>query len=257
MTLRSIALAGAAAAALASLAAAFTANGADTVPANVAAAVGDASRPQADKDLDPERKPAEMLEFAAVKPGEVVVDFMPGGGYFTRLFSDSVGPKGKVYAFVPAELAKLVKQPLPASGAHPDPARPNVTAIVAPVNDFAVPEAADLVWTSQNYHDLHDPFMGPADMKAFDAAVFKALKPGGLFIVLDHAAAAGSGVSATNTLHRIDPAVVKTEVTAVGFKFVGESDVLQNPADPHTALVFDPAIRHHTDQFIYKFRKPK
>jgi len=225
-------------------------------PANIAAAVADASRPQADKDLDAERKPTDMLTFAGVKPGETVVDFMPGGGYFTRLFSDSVGPKGVVYAFIPSELTKISKNPLPANGDHPDAARPNVTAIVAPVDDFAVPTKADLVWTSQNYHDLHDPFMGPADMKAFDTAVYKSLKPGGLFIVLDHAAAAGSGVSATNTLHRIDPAVVKTEVEAVGFKFVGESDVLKNPADPHTALVFDPSIRHHTDQFIYKFRKP-
>ena len=125
------------------------------------------------------------------------------------------------------------------------------------MDNFAVPKLADVVWTSQNYHDLHDPFMGPADMKAFDTAVFKALKPGGVFIVLDHAAADGSGVSATNTLHRIDPAVVKAEVTAVGFKYVSESTVLRNPADPHTALVFDPSIRGHTDQFIYKFRKLK
>src|SRR5580698_497767 len=225
-------------------------------PANIAAAVADASRPQADKDLDAERRPTDMLTFAGVKPGETVVDFMPGGGYFTRLFSDSVGPKGVVYAFIPSELTKISKNPLPANGDHPDAARANVTAIVAPVDNFAVPTQADLVWTSQNYHDLHDPFMGPADMKAFDTAVYKSLKPGGLFIVLDHAALPGSGLSATNTLHRIDPAVVKTEVEAVGFKFVGESDVLQNPADPHTALVFDPSIRHHTDQFVYKFRKP-
>jgi predicted methyltransferase len=227
-----------------------------SIPAYIAAAVADASRPQEDKDLDAERKPAESLAFTGVKPGETVVDFMPGKGYFTRLFSDVVGPKGTVYAFTPSELAKLVKTPLPATGSHPDAARANVIAIVAPVNEFAVPTKADIVWTSQNYHDLHDPFMGPADMKVFDTAVFNALKPGGVFVVLDHAAAAGSGVSATNTLHRIDPAVVKTEVESVGFKFVGESDILKNPADPHTALVFDPSIRHHTDQFIFKFRKP-
>ncbi|MFI4976240.1 MAG: class I SAM-dependent methyltransferase [Caulobacterales bacterium] len=224
---------------------------------SIAAAVADAARPQKDRDLDPERKPADMLEFAGVKPGQTVVDFMPGGGYFTRLFASVVGPKGTVYAFIPSELAKLAKTPLPDNGSHPDAAHPFVTAIVAPVDKFAVPTKADIIWTSQNYHDLHDPFIGPADMKAFDAGVYAALKPGGLFIVLDHAAAAGSGVSATNTLHRIDPAVVKTEVEAVGFKYVGESTVLRNPADPHTALVFDPAIRHHTDQFIFKFRKPK
>jgi len=99
--------------------------------------------------------------------------------------------------------------------------------------------------------------MGPADMAKFDAAVFKALKPGGLFVILDHAAAAGSGVSATNTLHRIDPEVVKQEVTAAGFVYEGETEVLRNPADDHTKKVFDPSLRGHTDQFVFRFQKPK
>ncbi|MGH7022317.1 MAG: class I SAM-dependent methyltransferase [Caulobacteraceae bacterium] len=225
-------------------------------PANIAAAVADPGRPQADKDRDAARKPAAMLEFARVRPGETVVDFMPGAGYFTRLFSVAVGPKGKVYAFIPTEVAKFSKKPLPANGSAPDPAHPNVTALVAPVMDFSTPRPVDLIWTSQNYHDLHDPFMGPADMAKFDAAVYRALKPGGVFIVLDHSALPGSGTSATNTLHRIDAALVKKEVTAAGFVFVSESNVLRNPADTRTLKVFDPAIRGHTDQFIYKFRKP-
>jgi len=225
-------------------------------PANIAAAVADAGRPQTDKDKDAERKPVDMLTFARVRPGQSVVDFMPGGGYFTRLFSVAVGPRGKVYAFVPKEVAVFAKKPLPDNGSSPDPTHPNVVALVAPVMDFSTPTPVDLVWTSQNYHDLHDPFMGPADMAKFDAAVYRALKPGGLFIVLDHAAKDGSGTSATNTLHRIDAAVVKKEVTAAGFVFVGESNVLRNPADPRTALVFDKSIRGHTDQFIYKFKKP-
>jgi predicted methyltransferase len=114
----------------------------------------------------------------------------------------------------------------------------------------------DLVFTCQNYHDYHDPFMGPVDMVAFDKQVFAALKPGGLFVVIDHVAPAGSGISDTNTLHRIDPAVVKKEVEAAGFVFAGESDALRNPKDPHTIAVFDKSIRGHTDQFIYRFRKP-
>jgi predicted methyltransferase len=224
--------------------------------ANVVAAIADPGRTQEDRDRDAARKPEEMLVFAGVKPGQTVVDLLPGSGYFTRLFSVAVGPKGRVYAFIPTEVAKFAKTPLPASGSSPDPKHPNVVALVAPISQFAIPTRADIVWTSQNYHDLHDPFMGPADMPAFNAAVFKALKPGGLFIVLDHAAKDGSGLSATNTLHRIDPAVVKKEVTAAGFVFAGESKVLRNPADPRTALVFDKSIRGHTDQFIYKFRKP-
>jgi predicted methyltransferase len=231
------------------------AGSAGAVPANVTAAVADANRPESDRARDGARKPAEMLEFARVKPGQTVVDLIPGSGYFTRLFAVAVGPKGRVYAYVPSELAKRAKV-APINGAQPDPKHPNVTELVAPINDFATPTPVDLVWTAQNYHDLHDPFMGPADMAKFNAAVFKALKPGGEFIVLDHSAPTGSGVSLTNTAHRIDAAVVKKEVTAAGFRFEGESNVLRNPADKRTNLVFDPAIRGHTDQFIYKFRKP-
>ena len=228
-----------------------------TPPPNLGAAVSDAARPQTDKDRDPERKPLEVMEFIRIKTGQTVVDLMPGGGYFTRLFSVAVGPMGKVYAFLPSEMAKFSKTPVPASGSSPDPAHPNVTLLVAPIAQFAMPEPVDVIWTSQNYHDLHDPFMGPADITQFNKAVFNALKPGGEFVVLDHAAPDGSGLAATNTTHRIDAAVVKKEVTAAGFIYEGESKVLRNPADPRTALVFDKSIRGHTDQFIYKFRKPK
>ena len=98
--------------------------------------------------------------------------------------------------------------------------------------------------------------MAPADVPTFDKAVFKALKRGGLFVVIDHAAPDGSGIASTNTTHRIDAARVKADLAATGFKFVRESDLLRNPADPRTKLVFDPSIKGHTDQFIYVFRKP-
>ncbi|HEY7851508.1 MAG TPA: methyltransferase [Caulobacteraceae bacterium] len=243
-------------AALAVSGGALTGYSAFALPANISAAIADAGRTQDDRDRDAARKPADMLTFANVRAGQSVVDLLPGGGYFTRLFSVAVGPKGKVYAFIPTEVAKFVKGGLPANGSTPDPRHPNVVALVAPIGQFAIPTRVDMVWTSQNYHDLHDPFMGPADIPAFNAAVLRALKPGGLFIVLDHSALPGSGLTATNTIHRIDAAVVKKEVTAAGFVFVGESKVLSNPADPRTALVFDKSIRGHTDQFIYKFRKP-
>jgi predicted methyltransferase len=226
------------------------------IPANVAAAVADPSRPADDRARDADRKPAEMLAFAGVKPGDKVVDFIPGKGYFTKLFSAAVGPNGKVYAYLPAEFAKFAKNPLPANGAPGDPNRPNVTFLTAPANSFATPEPVDVVWTSQNYHDLHDDFAKPADIAQVNKAVFNALKPGGVYVVLDHAAAAGSGLSATDTLHRIDPAVVKSEVEAAGFAFDGESDVLANPADDHTKKVFDPSIRGKTDQFVFRFKKP-
>jgi predicted methyltransferase len=224
------------------------------VPANITAAVADASRPADDVKRDADRKPAEMLAFTGVKPGDKVADLIPGGGYFTRLFVLAVGPKGQVYAFMPAEFAKFSKTPLPANGSHPGPA---TTFLTAPMNDFAVPEKLDVVWTSQNYHDLHDGFAAPTDLAVVNKKVFDALKPGGVYVILDHAAADGSGLSATDSLHRIDAAQVKKEVEAAGFKFEGESNVLRNPADPRTANVFDASIRGHTDQFVYKFRKPK
>ncbi|HLY79712.1 MAG TPA: methyltransferase [Caulobacteraceae bacterium] len=230
---------------------------ATAIPSYITAAVANPNRPDADKQRDDARKPAETIAFAGIKPGWVIADYIPGTGYYDRIFSGVVGPKGHVYGFYPAELKAFVKTPLPPDGAKPFDKFDNVTTLSAPANDFAAPAALDLVWISDNYHDLHDPFFAPADLAKVNAAVFKALKPGGLYLVIDHAAPAGSGLADTNTLHRIDEASVKSEVEAAGFKLAGESDVLHNPADDHSKKIFDPAIRGHTDQFILKFRKPK
>jgi predicted methyltransferase len=220
----------------------------------IAAAIADPARPDADKKQDANRKSLEVLEFAGVKPGDKVADFIPGKGYVTRLFSKIVGKDGHVYAVVPDELGKDADAAVKAIAA--DPAYPNVSVLRGPVNDFKAPEKLDMVWTSMNYHDLHDPFFGPADLASVNKTIFDALKPGGIYLVLDHAAAAGSGLRDTNTLHRIDPAAVKKEVLAAGFVLDAESDVLHNPNDDHTAKVFNPAIRGKTDKFIFKFRKP-
>ena len=225
------------------------------VPAYVKAALNDAARPEGDVKRDVDRKPAAMLSFAGIRPGLRVMDLIPGGGYFTRIFAKAVGPNGYVYAYQPTELDHFFK------GKEPPvmtvaAAYPNVNVIHAPVNTLVAPESLDVVWTSQNYHDLKDNFFKPADTALVNKAVYGALKPGGLYIVLDHSAPKGSGVSATDTLHRIDEAVVKKEVEAAGFKLIGESQVLRNPKDSRTVKVFDPSIRGHTDQFILKFRKP-
>jgi predicted methyltransferase len=227
------------------------------VPANIANAVANPDRPDEDRQRDANRKPTEVLSFVGIKNGEKVADFIPGKGYFSRILSSAVGPQGHVYAFVPAEFATFLKQPLPANGAMPYPQFKNVSIIAAPVNDFAAPEPLDLVWISLNYHDLHDPFLAPADLAKINNAIFAALKPGGRYVVIDHAAAAGSGLRDTNTLHRIDEAVVKSEVAAAGFRLAAESDLLHNADDPRTANVRDPAIRGKTEQFILIFRKPK
>ena len=228
-----------------------------TTPAYVTAALKDAGRPDADKQLDAERLPAAMVAFAGIKPGTRVMDLMPGQGYFTRIFAKIVGRNGYVYAYSPTEIDSLIQKRFPGVDVTKQfAAYSNVAVLHAPVNSLVAPESLDVVWTSQNYHDLHDSFYKPADLAIINKAVFHVLKPGGIYIVLDHAAAAGSGLSATETLHRIDEAVVKKEVLAAGFKLAGESNVLRNPKDPHDKLVFDPSIRHHTDQFILKFVKP-
>lgn len=211
-------------------------------------------RPAADVARDAARKPAEMVAFAGVKPGQTVADMIPGGGYFTRVFALAVGPKGKVIAIIPAA----------AEAAYPEPSKairdmgangwPNVSVVNSPA-DPAVMGKLDMFWTAQNYHDLHNS-QTPEQVIGFNKAVFAALKPGGVYIVVDHAAADGTGLTTTKTLHRIDPAAIKAEVTAAGFTFDGESSALRNPEDPKTANVFDPTIRGKTDQIVYRFKKP-
>lgn len=203
---------------------------------------------------DARRKAAEVLAFSGVGPGDEVLDFLPGGGYWTRIFSGVVGPSGHVYAIWPAAGAKYAVKAAPALEERH---MPNVTVKVLGSGVIAASEPVDLVWTVQNYHDVPNNGVGEAGLAVMNAEAFKALKPGGTYIVIDHADAPGTGLTGTETRHRIDPAAVKAEIVKAGFQFVGESDVLRNPADDHTANVFDPAIRGKTDQFVLKFRKPR
>ena len=225
-------------------------------PPYLAAAINDPGR-QADRGDDARRKIAQVMAFAEVKPGDKVLELIPGSGYFTRVFSGVVGPKGHVYALWPneyaneaqsdvANLRKLATQPHYA----------NVSVLTQPAAQLDAPESVDLVFTSQNYHDYPDKFMGNVDPVVLDKQVFKVLKPGGVFVVIDHVAPAGSGMRDTDTLHRIAPAIVRKQAESVGFVFDGQSDALRNPADPHDIKVFDKSIRGHTDQFMYRFRKP-
>ncbi|QYE36227.1 methyltransferase [Polymorphobacter sp. PAMC 29334] len=216
-------------------------------------AVKDAHRPAADVARDADRKPVEMLEFAKVDHGKKVVDFIAGKGYFTRLFAVAVKPGGSVVAIIPKQVAD--RDPATVANMQSivaEPAYGDVT-MVAGLLDPAV-QGADVVWTAQNYHDLHNA--PPEIVAGANKAVFAALKPGGYYVIIDHAAAAGAAPDVTKTLHRIDPAVVKAEVIAAGFVLDGESKALVNPADDHMKAVFDPSIRGHTDQFTLRFRKP-
>ena len=232
---------------------------AQKIPAYITAAVADAGRPAEDKERDANRKPAETVAFAGVKPGSIVVELIPGKGYFTRIFSKVVGPKGKVYAVSPPRRPNAAPDsPDPSAATKAiasDPGYSNVVVRIARWPSLNVSIPADVVFTAQNYHDVHN--VPNIDLAAFNKTVFDALKPGGVFIVVDHVAAEGSGARDTSTLHRIDPATVKSEVTAAGFEFVGESKVLANPQDDHSAKVFDSGVRGKTDQFMFKFRKPR
>ncbi len=227
---------------------------AETPADPIAAAVADTSRPVADRARDAVRHPAELLAFAEVRPGAVVADWVPGGGYFTRLFAGVVGAEGTVYAWVPTELKDKYK--LGENATAVAAALKNVTAVIEPMLATTTIRDADVVWTAQNYHDLHTKGFGAVDTLVFNRQVFEMLKPGGVYVIVDHAAAPGAPMEVVETLHRIDPAVVKAEVEAAGFVFEGESDVLRNAQDDHTLNVFDEAIRGNTDQFVYKFRKP-
>jgi len=217
-------------------------------------AVVDVHRPAEDTARDAARHPDAMLTFAQVKPGDTIVDMIAGHGYFTRLFAVAVKPSGHVIAIVPAQVAEHDPEaPKALAAIAANPAYGDVSVVPA-LSDPSVKQV-DVLWTAQNYHDLHN-IMGPAAILGVNKAIFAALKPGGTFVVVDHVALAGSGDVATKTLHRIDPAMVKAEVVAAGFVFDGESNALANPADAHDKIIFDPAIRGHTDQFMYRFKKP-
>ncbi len=228
------------------------ASAAAPVPSYISAAIADSARPEEDRQRDANRKPAETLAFAGIKPGDTVVELAPGKGYYTRLLSAVVGPKGKVYAVTSPPKPDAPQPAVQAIAA--DPHYSNVSVELQRAADLKLPQGVATVWTSQNYHDFHN--IPDVEVATINRAVFTALKPGGTYFVLDHAAAPGSGTRDTNTLHRIDEETVKKEVTSVGFKLAGESHVLRNKSDPHTAKVFAPEIRGHTDQFMLKFTKP-
>ncbi len=224
-------------------------------PGFLAAAVASPVRPDTDKARDAARRPVELLTFAGVKPGMKIGDFIIGGGYFTRLFSAAVGPKGHVYAYTPAEFIKF-------NGDYQksldDVAKlSNVSTLNGSLGAIGFPAGLDMVWTSQNYHDMHLGYMKPEQIAAVDKAIFDSLKPGGVFIVIDHYAPDGTGDTLSNKLHRIDIETVKSELKATGFMLEAQSDILRNKDDPRTASVFDPSIKGKTDQFVLKFRKPR
>lgn len=223
--------------------------------AGYSAALASPLRTDADRERDAGRHTAETLAFAEVKPGQHVADMIIGGGYFTRAFAAAVGAEGHVTAWQPAEFIGFQASYRDAIDAAD--AMANVDAIRSPIGAPEFPARLDLIFTAQNYHDLHlAPFATDTASKV-NAAAFAALKPGGLYVIIDHDAVPGSGLAAANGVHRLDKAIVVQEVTAAGFVLDGESDLLANTSDPRTASVFDGSIRGHTSQYMLRFRKPR
>lgn len=223
--------------------------------ANITAAVADPRRPAADTARDAARHPAESLAFAQIRPGAKVGEIFPGGGYFTRLIAVAVGDSGRVYPTIrPDGVAGQYETPILAVAAQ----YPNAVMARTPYDALAYPEPLDVIFTAQNYHDVAIADYHLGDRNAMNRSAFAALKRGGVYVIIDHAAVDGASVQTeqASALHRIDQATVRREVEAAGFVFDGESNVLRNPADPRTANVFDPSIRGHTDQFMMRFRKP-
>ena len=214
-----------------------------------AAILADPIRPEADRARDADRKPAGLVAFAGVRPGHRIAELAPGGGYFTRILSGVVGADGRVYAMAGRPSPAL--QELAA-------ARANVVVTVAEPGTIPAPEPVDLVWTTLNYHDFKNAKVGDGDgAAAINAAAYRALKPGGVYLVVDHDTARGAGASQTSTLHRIESALVRREVESAGFRFDGSSDLLRHPGDDHSAKVMETGIRGKTDQFVLRFRKPR
>ena len=220
----------------------------------IASAVADKARPADYRAADSYRKPAETLAFAGVRPGMTVGEFYPAGGYFTRMLSDVVGPSGHVYGIENDRWQDSYKndKAMLAEGKWK-----NVSIDVKPFGTVAFPRPLDLAWVTQNYHDMRIAKYGKVDTVAFDRAVYKALKPGGIYFILDHQGAPGLTNAQIEKLHRINRDVVVKEVTAAGFRLVDEGKFLRNARDDHSKPIFDPAVRGHTDQYALKFVKPR
>jgi predicted methyltransferase len=203
---------------------------------------------------------SELIRFARVEAGSTVIDVYPGDGAWTRVFSDIVGPKGRVYSFVPTEIANLMHDQVNNMRTIANqPGRENVQAVTADL--VAMPKStppADVLWMHLFYHDLHTDLIQAkgATPAEFNRSVYERLKPGGCYVIVDHVAAAGTGMQVTQSLHRIDPDSVREEVESAGFIFDVQSSLLVNKGDSHSVKAFDPSIKGKTDRFAYRFVKP-
>ena len=227
-------------------------------PSSIDAAVSDSGRPATDSSRDAGRHPVALLTFAGIHPGMTVVDMLPGNGYFTRIFAKAVGPKGRVYAYFGTQYDANLKK----KGQDPDmqfrdlkAVYPNLDVVHGPLETLVTPEPVDMIWTSDNYHDMHTKAYA-MDANKVNKAIYASLKHGGYYIVVDHRAVKGAGAGVPEALHRMDEDIAKQEIEAAGFKLVAESNAGANPSDDVSKRVFEAGEHDHTDEFALKFRKP-
>ena len=217
-------------------------------------AVEDSSRIDAARERDSSRKPAEILAFSEIAPGDSVLEIAPGGGYYTGLLSRVVGADGKVHAVDPERIFEQfpkAREGFPGYMAE-DP-RDNVDYSVQFLDQISIDGKVDQVWMVLYYHDT---IWTGEDRAAMNRAFFEMLEPGGEYIVVDHHGLAGAGASITQELHRMDADTARADLEAAGFILVDESKVLANPDDPRNDSVFSPERRGKTDRFVWKYRKP-
>ena len=222
-------------------------------------AVASESRPEADRARDAGRKPAEVLEFFGIAPGMTVLDMFTGGGYYAELIGTVVGDEGKVVAQSNKAYLGFAGDEFEERFGHGRLS--NVEVLMAENNQLMLDAASfDAVMLVLSFHDLvlSDPENGweKIDGPAFLAELYKGLKPGGIVGIVDHYAEAGAPASSGNTVHRVDPAIVIADMQAAGFKLDAQSEILRNPDDDYSKIVFAQEIRGKTDRFVLRFRKP-
>ena len=223
------------------------------------AALSNELRPAADRERDADRKPAEVLAFLGITPGMTVLDMFTGDGWYSEVIAHVVGESGKVIAHSNEAYKNFVGNSLEerfGSGRVPQ-----AEILMAENNQLALEaDSLDAVMMSMSFHDIYNVDVENGweqiDGPAFLAELKKGLKPGGIVAIIDHRAAAGSPPETGNTLHRIDPALVIANMEAAGFVLEAQSDLLRNPDDDLSKIVFAPEIRGKTDRFVMRFRKP-
>ena len=219
------------------------------------AAVANEDRPEASKALDQNRKPAEILAFFGLKTSDDAADLVAGGGYWAEILAKAVGEDGSVTAVEPVQFFNQARW---------DALKERSPSIALETYRFEALEAGtsrfDFAILNLNYHDAYwesEQFDVPrSDPEDFLAAVFRAMKPGGVVGVIDHTGPAGDTRAIVEDLHRIDPDIVRADFRRAGFILEAESDMLANPEDPIDISAFDPSIRGKTDRFVFRFRKP-